>query len=149
MKSNFKERIAGDIRLDIFVIIKIILNKFKKSIDTLSYEHKIDCIIAKVAKEYHLQNKDKIKDHNYDSDLSYEQDRAILKECEKIMKELELTYYFEDDAMGAQFYIIYDKNKNKLFTSDATCFASKYINYSLYMKLVDYQKELKLEGEVK
>ena len=70
----------------------------------------------------------------------YNQDRAILKECEKIMKKLELTYYFEDDAMGAQFYIIYDKNKNKLFTSNATCFASKYVNYSLYMKLLDYEK---------
>ena len=126
--------------LKMFKFLENILNKFKKNIDVLSNEYKIDCILNRVAKEYHLQNKDEIKDHNYDRHLLYNQDRAILKECEKIMKKLELTYYFEDDAMGAQFFIIYDKNKKKLFTTDATCFASKLINYSLYMKLLDYEK---------
>ena len=114
---------------------------FKDKVDKNSNEYKINLILDKVENDYFLQNKSEIKDHNYYNHLHYNQDRILFEECKKLMKKLNLTYFFEDDAMGAQFYIIYDKNKNKLFTSNATCFASKYVNYSLYLKLLDYEKE--------
>ena len=37
-----------------FKFLENILNKFKKNIDVLSNEYKIDCILNRVAKEYHL-----------------------------------------------------------------------------------------------
>lgn len=114
---------------------------FKDKVDKNSNEYKINLILDKVENDYFLQNNSEIKDHNYYNHLHYNQDRILFEECKKLMKKLNLTYFFEDDAMGAQFYIIYDKNKNKLFTSNATCFASKYVNYSLYLKLLDYEKE--------
>lgn len=122
-----------------------IKNLFKLKVDKNSNEYKINLILDKVSNDYYSQNNSELKDHNYYNHLYYCQDKALFKECEKLMKKLELTHYFEDDAMGAQFYIIYDKNKNKLFTSNATCFVSKLLNYSLYIKLLDYEKELNVK----
>lgn len=125
-----------------FAFIKTL---FKDKVDKNSNEYKINLILEKVSNDYYIQNSSEKKDHNYYNYLHDNQDRILFKECEKLMKKLELTYYFEDDAMGAQFYIIYDKNKKKLFTSEATCFTSIYKNYSLYMKLLDYEKELNVK----
>lgn len=45
--------------------------------------------------------------HNWDYAYHMKCESVIKEEAIKLSKELNLTYYFEDDAMGAQFYIIY------------------------------------------
>lgn len=100
------------------IIEESVLNFFRRSKEEKQFHKIIDKIKTEQLKE-HIKEKglQQKYDHNWEYFYRCRCEDKIHQESLKLMNELNLTFYFEDDAMGAQFYTIY-KDKISIGTNN-------------------------------
>jgi hypothetical protein len=83
-------------------------------------------------------------DHNWEYFFIKKYEKNIHQESLKLMQELNLTFYFEDDAMGAQFYTVYKDNVS--IGTNVEYYSSRILNLtqeeSLLYFLFKYKEKL-------